>query len=189
MKIKIFSSYLKNELVKNNHPTKYTRPGGRNNDLSTELSFILSVLLVSLRQQAVSWLYSTQSAVHQASRCEVWDSPYFLNVVLMRISAVDWWTGLCCCMMSSWEFWPVLENPETPGSHAVDTPVSDPVLVADADTEPPVVGSHHLDDGALRTLQLQPVSLTGVGRLHRPSSPCRMLSLAFHFDELFSMRC
>lgn len=60
----------------------------------------------------------------------------------------------------------VLEDPQAPGRHTVDAPVRDAVLVADADREPPVVGSHHLDDGALGTLEVKSVSLAGVGRLH-----------------------
>jgi len=65
----------------------------------------------------------------------------------------------------------VLQDPETPGRHAVDTPVSDAVLVADADREPAVVCSHDFDDGAVVALQLQPVPLAGVGRLHGLAQP------------------
>ena len=61
---------------------------------------------------------------------------------------------------------PVLEDPEAPGRHAVDAPVGDPVLVADPDREPPVVGPHDLDDRPRGTLQVQPVPLAGVGGLH-----------------------
>ena len=42
---------------------------------------------------------------------------------------------------------PVLHDPETPGRHAVDAPVGDAVLVADAHREPAVVGPHDLDHG------------------------------------------
>ena len=61
---------------------------------------------------------------------------------------------------------PVLEDPETPGRHAVDGPVGDPVLIADADTEPAVVGPHHPDDRPLGAHQVQLVSLTRVRGLH-----------------------
>ena len=61
---------------------------------------------------------------------------------------------------------PVLEDPEAPGRHAVDGPVRDPVLVADADTEPPVVGPHDPDHGPLGTHQVQLVALTRVRGLH-----------------------
>ena len=85
---------------------------------------------------------------------------------------------------------PVLQDPEAPGRHAVDAPVCDAVLVADADREPPVVCPHDLDDRPLGTLQVQPVPLTGVGCLHRSASPCRILIiLDFHSTKLFSMRC
>ena len=61
---------------------------------------------------------------------------------------------------------PVLEDPEAPGRHTVDAPVGDPVLVADADTEPPVVGPHHPNDRPLGAHQVQLVSLTSIRGLH-----------------------
>ena len=51
-------------------------------------------------------------------------------------------------------FPPVLHYSEAPWCHAVDTPVGDAVLVTDTDTEPPIVCSHHFDDGAVGTLQV-----------------------------------
>ena len=40
---------------------------------------------------------------------------------------------------------PVLHDPETPRSHAVDAPVGDALVVADRDGEAAVVGAHHTD--------------------------------------------
>ena len=40
---------------------------------------------------------------------------------------------------------PVLHDPEAPWCHAVDTPVGDPLVVADRDGEAAVVGAHHPD--------------------------------------------
>ena len=81
--------------------------------------------------------------------------------------------SLLVCSVSSVS--PVLQDPEAPGRHAVDAPVCDAVLVADADREPPVVCPHDLDDRPLGTLQVQPVPLTGVGCLHVLASPCTQL--------------
>ena len=41
---------------------------------------------------------------------------------------------------------PILQDPETPGRHAVDAPVRHPGLVTDGHREAAVVSSHHSDD-------------------------------------------
>ena len=61
---------------------------------------------------------------------------------------------------------PVLKDAEAPGRHAVDAPVGDPVLIADADTEPPVVCPHHPDHRPLGAHQVQLVTLTRIRGLH-----------------------
>ena len=49
--------------------------------------------------------------------------------------------------------------------HAVDTPVSLPVLVADGDTEPAVVGPHDLNGLVLLALDEELLPLACVARL------------------------
>lgn len=79
----------------------------------------------------------------------------------VNILAKFLWTLLWWCLV------PVLKDSQAPGGHAVDTPVRDPVLVADANTEPSIVGSHDLDHVAWWTRQIQRVPLTRVWCLHR----------------------
>ena len=60
---------------------------------------------------------------------------------------------------------PVLQDMPRLWGHAVDAPVSLPVLVADGDTEPAVVGPHDLNGLVLLALDEELLSLACVARL------------------------
>ena len=52
-------------------------------------------------------------------------------------------------------FSPCVDNPQSPGLHAVDRPVCDSLRVADADGESAVVGSDQIDSRALLALDFK----------------------------------
>ena len=62
---------------------------------------------------------------------------------------------------------PVLHDSEAPWCHAVDTPVGNPLVVADRNGEAAVVGAHHPDLVVGGTGKGQLAALTRIDCLHR----------------------
>ena len=70
-------------------------------------------------------------------------------------------------------FPPVLHYSEAPWCHAVDTPVRDPLVVADGDGEAAVVGTHHPDLVVGGAGKGQLAALARIHRLHRHPARAR----------------
>lgn len=59
---------------------------------------------------------------------------------------------------------PIPDDVDSSGRHAVDAPLGIPVVVADGDAEPAVVGSDDVDEEPGFACDLQSGSFAGVGR-------------------------